>query len=420
MTRDEFVQELRKALNHLYEPHCLRRSPLAALFGVANRFDTPSALARILTEAIETFKPAPGEPPRSPAWELYVPLAYRYVEQLRPADVADQLGISERHLRRKEHEALEALADLLWDKFDLGSHPAALPAAHGDQPGAEVQDSPAAAGLTPEAHGELAWLKDAAHQCRTDPQEALPDVLTVAERLAERHRVRLHLAVADELPPLATHPVALRQVLLSLVSVALPRARDGEVRLSVQPERWEVVFRLICSEYPSGPKPPLDDETERLNVAQQLASLSGGQLELRVDARAFDATLVYAALEQLPVLVVDDNADTLQLLQRYAQGTRYRLLCTRDPEEAVRLARECAPQAIVIDLMMPGLDGWAVLAQLQQHPQTERIPVIVCTVLPQKDLATFLGASAFLRKPVTRPAFLEALDRALQPEAAPC
>ncbi len=419
MTREEFAQELREALSHLYDPHCLRRSPLAALFGVANRLDTPSALARVLTEAIETFKPGPSEPPHSPAWELYVPLAYRYVEQLRPAEVADQLGISERHLRRKEHDALEALADLLWVKYGLGSHEAA-PSAVGAPLTPQPQEGTVQSGLAPEVREELAWLKDTAHHCRTDPQEALPDILTLAERLAERHGARLHLALADGLPMLATHPVALRQVLLSLASVALPRARGGDVTFSIQPQRWEVVFRLTCCEYPSGPKPALDDETERLNVAQQLASLSGGRLELCVDARAFDATLTYAALEQLPVLVVDDNADTLQLLQRYAQGTRYRLLCTREPEEAVRLAQECAPQAIVIDVMMPGLDGWALLAQLQQGPQTERIPVVVCTVLPQKDLATFLGASAFLRKPVTRSAFLEALDRALQPEAAPC
>jgi CheY-like chemotaxis protein len=60
---------------------------------------------------------------------------------------------------------------------------------------------------------------------------------------------------------------------------------------------------------------------------------------------------------------------------------------------------------------MPQTDGWRVLSQLRQHPLTSHIPVIVCTILVQEALALSLGACAFLRKPVTRQAFLAALDR---------
>ena len=63
MTREQFLDYLRDALDHLYDPERLRRSPLAELFGVANRFDTATALQRILTNAIASFKPPTGEPP---------------------------------------------------------------------------------------------------------------------------------------------------------------------------------------------------------------------------------------------------------------------------------------------------------------------------------------------------------------------
>jgi len=69
------------------------------------------------------------------------------------------------------------------------------------------------------------------------------------------------------------------------------------------------------------------------------------------------------------------------------------------------------PQIIVLDVMMPQTDGWRVLSRLRQHPLTSNIPVIVCTILAQEALALSLGANAFLRKPVTRQAFLAALDR---------
>jgi len=146
-------------------------------------------------------------------------------------------------------------------------------------------------------------------------------------------------------------------------------------------------------------------------MAQQLADLCGCKLSLTADARAFDAVLSLPALEQFPVLVIDDNADTLELLKRYVSGTRYHLITTSDPQQALSLAERCAPKIIVLDVMMPQADGWEMLERLRGHPLTSDIPIIVCTILDQKRFALFLGASGFAHKPITRQAFLAALDQ---------
>jgi CheY-like chemotaxis protein len=151
-------------------------------------------------------------------------------------------------------------------------------------------------------------------------------------------------------------------------------------------------------------------------MAKQLADLCGCELAFSEDEEAFVATLALPAVEQLPVMVIDDNLDTLELLQRYASNTRYRLVGTSDPEQALDLVRTHAPQIIVLDVMMPQADGWRVLGRLCQHPLTEHIPVIVCTVLPEERLALSLGACAFVRKPVSRQAFLNALKQASKVE----
>jgi CheY-like chemotaxis protein len=117
------------------------------------------------------------------------------------------------------------------------------------------------------------------------------------------------------------------------------------------------------------------------------------------------------ALEQLPVLVIDDNANTLRLLQRYATCTRYRLVGAETLQEGLALAQDLAPRIIVLDVMMPDLDGWEVLGRLRQHPLTSQIPIVVCTILAEEELALSLGASGFIRKPVSRESFLHALDR---------
>jgi len=124
--------------------------------------------------------------------------------------------------------------------------------------------------------------------------------------------------------------------------------------------------------------------------------------------------LILPALEQLPVLVIDDNADTLQLLRRYTADTRYRLITTQNPEQTLRLVEKFSPQIIVLDVMMPQVDGWKVLGRLRQHPLTAHLPVIVCTILAQEEMALALGASGFVRKPVTRQAFLTALDHQVE------
>ena len=60
---------------------------------------------------------------------------------------------------------------------------------------------------------------------------------------------------------------------------------------------------------------------------------------------------------------------------------------------------------------MPHIDGWEMLGRVREYPPTSKIPVVVCTILAQRDLALLLGASDFLRKPFTRTDLLAALDR---------
>jgi len=412
MTNEQFLGALRGALNHLYEPDRLRQSPLAALFDVANRLDTFSALQRILTEAIESLEPEANEPPQSHAWEIYEPLFYRYVQQLDQRQVAKQLGMSVRHLRRKEHAALEVLASRLWEQFDLEAR---LRQDTG-QRATPVQGTVS----SPTVSEELAWLKDVPLESPADLAQLLPDVLALAGPLAAQHKVHLDTTIAGDVPSLAVHAVALSQTLLNLLSVAIHRATGGQVTISASALPLEVEIKVQGTYLRQGPQPVLDDDVASLDLARQLADLCRGRLEVARSGdrprqeggeEAFSATLTLPSFVQLPVLVVDDNADTLQLLQRYAVDTRYRLVTTRDPEQALSLAAKFSPKIIVLDVMMPQADGWKVMARLRQHPLTGHIPIVVCTILPQEEMAFALGASGFVRKPVTRQAFLAALDR---------
>ena len=398
LTRDEFLKYLRRDLGHLYDAAHLRQSPLAILLGVADRFDASLALRGILTKAIESLKPRDDEPSQSHAWRIYDSLFCCYVQRLSQQVVADQLGISTRQLRREQRAALEVLADRLWTQFDLGRKPQAQP----------VQEhSPARAGAdSATTSEELAWLKDVPLERPTNLGRALLSVLELVQPLAVQHGVRLETGPTDTLPDLAVHPVALKQTLLNLLGVAIPQSSSKRVRVSASVLQWDVVIRVQGA----GSTAVSNDDAASLDIAHQLAELSRGSLTLSDDARTFDATLTLPAVERLPVLAVDDNADTLQLLQRYTAGTRYRLVSTRDPEQVLSLVEKFSPQVIVLDVMMPQVDGWRVLGRLRQHPLASHVPIVVCTILAQEAMALSLGASAFIRKPVTRQALLETLD----------
>ncbi len=402
-TFDRFVADLRSALHYLYDPDQLRRSSLAAWFGVSG-FDAAAALQRILTDAVEALQPAPDEPPQSRAWRIYDALVYRYIRRFEREVVADQLGISGRQLRREQRAALEALAELLWKEYDLAAK---------RNVGAGLRPPAPTAGPGGPAQVEApAWLRDMPPEKPASLRQTLPATLDLARPLAQRWAVRLDAVLTEDLAELAVPQVALRHALLSLLGIAMPRAAGGAVEVETRQSADRIEIVVLWSEGAFARTPLTEGELNSLGVARGLADAAGGALEWAPDAGppSVAAKLVLPILERVPVLAVDDNPDALQLLERYVSGTRYCLTATRDPVQALRAALELQPRIIVLDVMMPDVDGWELLAHIRQLPETAETPVVVCTVLPQEALALALGADAFLQKPVSREAFLAALD----------
>jgi CheY-like chemotaxis protein len=195
--------------------------------------------------------------------------------------------------------------------------------------------------------------------------------------------------------------------------MAIHRSPEGSVSVSARPLGTQVEIQVQCTRSVLQSETVSIEDLASLKMARQLTALSGGQLVVSMDGAEgpFAAKLILPACARVPVLAIDDNVDTLRLLQHYVSDTRYHVLGAQDPGKALDLAVSHSPQAIVLDVMMPQVDGWEVLARLQQHPYTGHIPIVVCTILAQEELAMSLGAHAFVHKPVTRQAFLAALDR---------
>jgi CheY-like chemotaxis protein len=102
------------------------------------------------------------------------------------------------------------------------------------------------------------------------------------------------------------------------------------------------------------------------------------------------------------VLVIDDEAAVRDLMQRFLGKEGFRVIAAASGEEGLRWARELRPDAITLDVMMPGMDGWAVLSALKADPDVAEIPVIMLTIVDDRNLGYALGASDYLTKPIDR------------------
>ncbi|MFZ1326425.1 MAG: response regulator [Candidatus Contendobacter sp.] len=110
------------------------------------------------------------------------------------------------------------------------------------------------------------------------------------------------------------------------------------------------------------------------------------------------------------VLVVDDDPAARELLIRHLEREGFPVTIATSGDEALKAIQANKPLAVLLDVMMPGLDGWHVLRAIRENPATQAIPVIMQTVLDDKNFAYTLGATGYLRKPVRRNDLADALQ----------
>jgi CheY-like chemotaxis protein len=109
--------------------------------------------------------------------------------------------------------------------------------------------------------------------------------------------------------------------------------------------------------------------------------------------------------------VIDDDPAACEVIGRYLAAEGLRVVTAGDGAEGLQRARMIAPQVIILDILLPKMDGWAVLSALKADPALAAIPVIVVTIVDNHELGFALGAAAYLTKPIERAALVEAVNR---------
>jgi diguanylate cyclase (GGDEF)-like protein/PAS domain S-box-containing protein len=137
---------------------------------------------------------------------------------------------------------------------------------------------------------------------------------------------------------------------------------------------------------------------------------SAVEVALPEEAEAIGLTLPWMREEAPLILVVEDDSATTELLTLHLSQAGYKVAHAYNGEEAIQRARTMRPFAITLDVMLPKKDGWEVLQTLKSDPQTADIPVIIHSIIDNKELAFALGATDYLMKPLDKEALLTKLD----------
>jgi signal transduction histidine kinase/CheY-like chemotaxis protein len=279
------------------------------------------------------------------------------------------------------------------------------------------------------------------------------DIAAVIQPLAAKNTNRLEVRCPDAIGPMHADLTKVRQALFNLLSNACKFTEGGTIALAVARETLDGQEWLTfgVSDTGIGMTPEqlaklfeaftqADAATTRryggtglgLALSRRLCRMMGGDVTaeseagrgstftIRLPARVVEtaeepAALVPAAERPVAavgtVLVIDDEPAVRDLMQRFLGKEGFRVVTAASGEEGLRRAREIRPDAITLDVMMPGLDGWAVLSALKADTDLADIPVVMLTIVDDKNLGYALGASDYLTKPIDRDRLAAVLGR---------
>jgi signal transduction histidine kinase/CheY-like chemotaxis protein len=295
-----------------------------------------------------------------------------------------------------------------------------------------------------------------------DLKKVISNVVDTVSPVIDRNRNRLKVVCPDDIGVMSSDLVKFQQCLLNLLSNAAKFTENGEVSLEVRCNHFGDSERLqfVVRDTGIGMTPDelsqlfqdfvqADSSTTRkyggtglgLSISRRFCQMLGGDILVEskpdvgstftidlprhhVDEKQGEGLampmspveLARVAAESkedgIPtILSIDDNPDSLELIRRSLEKDGFHVLTASSGQAGLELARRYRPDAITLDVMMPDLNGWQVLATLKADPDVNAIPVILLSVVENRDVGMALGAVDCLSKPVDWIRLSSVLDR---------
>jgi PAS domain S-box-containing protein len=276
-----------------------------------------------------------------------------------------------------------------------------------------------------------------------DVTELALAIAATVKPLAMKNGNTFEVQCDPEIGTMVVDRTRLRQVLFNLLSNASKFTKDGRIELAV--ERRANTIAMIVRDTGIGISPEqqaklfrpfvqADSSTTRqyggtglgLVICRRLVEKMGGRIDLQSalgfgatftvelprDAAESDAEIRHARDGGTPlVLLIDDDGDVRDVFSRMMPKRGFQVVLAATGKEGIELAARVKPDAIVLDVKMPGMNGWEVLSALKLSEHTAHLPVIMLTMMQQRDVGQALGAVDYLIKPLDPDALVKTLRR---------
>ncbi len=278
----------------------------------------------------------------------------------------------------------------------------------------------------------------------------IKQVMSTAIALVKDRPVRLRTDINEDLPLVWADPTRIRQVILNLVSNACKFTDEGEVVIRAFASTDKVTVRVSDSGI-GIPKEDLskvfeeftqvDASTTRkvggtglgLPISRHFIEMHKGQIwvesefgtgstfSFAIPIRPLETTAEEKAAETVAagvaerdgrkrlIVAIDDDAGVIALYKRFLDKQGYEVIGINDSKNVVARVKHYAPTAILLDVLIPEKDGWTVLRELKEDPVTQAIPVVVCSIVSDKNRGFSLGATDYLIKPIVENELIRAL-----------
>ena len=278
--------------------------------------------------------------------------------------------------------------------------------------------------------------------------DLINSVMSTAVGLVKDKPIRLVQVIPPDLPLVRADATRVRQVIINFISNAAKFTESGAITIEASivdsPQRKkEVMVTVIDTGLGIAPEDQsklfqpfsqVDDSATRktggtglgLSISLSLIEMHGGRIGLLRSAAGKGSTFFFtlplkeeipAAYADLPVaadniiLSIDDDEQVISLYERYLKPYGFKVVPLTEPKDALAVAKQLKPFAITLDIMMPEKDGWQVLQDLKNDPQTRQIPIIVCSILEDEEKGFSLGAADYLVKPFLQEELLSTINR---------
>jgi PAS domain S-box-containing protein len=290
---------------------------------------------------------------------------------------------------------------------------------------------------------------------RFEIAKVIDESVATAQPVADRNGNLLNVQYDEDLGSMVADQTRVRQVILNLLSNACKFTRDGNVRIEATRESMNGLDWLLLSVSDTGigmteeqmarlfkEFSQADPSTTRkyggtglgLAISRRLCNHMGGDISvestpgkgsifsirLPVESGASDE-ITTRRLQPIPVaraehdsntiLVIDDDPTVREMMRRYLQQEGFRVVTAVDGEEGLRIAARIVPSVITLDVVMPERDGWDVLRSLKSDPRLSAIPVVMLSIIDEKNKGYALGASDYIVKPVIRQQLVSVLEK---------